>query len=184
MCLCFARKLWGMPAPPTTPSTRSAFCLPLLSGCTPTTATPHHTTCSLIAPHTRAGTLNRAEWVKFLGLFFNLEAEASEIFAGVQAEYEATKVWRWRHRGSSSSNNSCRGRSRRAVWKRRRSRGQALQAAGWRGVPSAAPANTLALAPLLCVQSEATAASQAKKPVLAWIQFFEFEGDSECCCRR
>lgn len=39
-----------------------------------------------------AGTLNRAEWVKFVGLFFNREADASAVFDGIKAEYEATKV--------------------------------------------------------------------------------------------
>lgn len=30
--------------------------------------------------------------MKFLGLFFNREREASQVFEGIKAEYEATKV--------------------------------------------------------------------------------------------
>jgi hypothetical protein len=41
---------------------------------------------------TPAGALNRAEWVKFVGLFFNREREASDVFEGIKAEYEATRV--------------------------------------------------------------------------------------------
>ena len=43
----------------------------------------------------RAGTLNRAEWVKFLGVFFNREAAASAYFDTVAAQYNATKVRRF-----------------------------------------------------------------------------------------
>lgn len=39
-----------------------------------------------------AGPLNRAEWVKFLGLFFNREMFASEYFTEVEAQYNATKA--------------------------------------------------------------------------------------------
>jgi hypothetical protein len=38
------------------------------------------------------GTLNRAEWVKFLGLFFNMEKEASMYFDTVKAQYTSMKV--------------------------------------------------------------------------------------------
>lgn len=38
------------------------------------------------------GALNRAEWIKFVGLFFNREKEASDVFEGVKGEYEATKA--------------------------------------------------------------------------------------------
>lgn len=38
------------------------------------------------------GALNRAEWVKFVALFFNLEKNASDIFDAIQARYEATKA--------------------------------------------------------------------------------------------
>lgn len=38
------------------------------------------------------GVLNRAEWVKFVALFFNQERAASDIFAAIKAEYEATKA--------------------------------------------------------------------------------------------
>ena len=41
---------------------------------------------------TLSGVLNRAEWVKFVGLFFNREKEASQIFEGLKAEYLATKA--------------------------------------------------------------------------------------------
>lgn len=37
------------------------------------------------------GVLNRAEWVKFLGLFFNKEKYASDVFAGIQQEYNSVK---------------------------------------------------------------------------------------------
>lgn len=39
-----------------------------------------------------AGALNRAEWIKFVALFFNLEKNASDIYDAIQARYEATKV--------------------------------------------------------------------------------------------
>ena len=39
-----------------------------------------------------AGTLNRAEWVKFLGLFFNKEKEASNYFDSVEKQYNTIKV--------------------------------------------------------------------------------------------
>ncbi len=39
-----------------------------------------------------AGALNRAEWIKFLGTFFNLDAEATAYFNGVVQAYNATKV--------------------------------------------------------------------------------------------
>jgi hypothetical protein len=44
------------------------------------------------APALAAGTLNRAEWVKFLGLFFNKETEASQYFATVERQYNRLKV--------------------------------------------------------------------------------------------
>mmetsp|Transcript_1782 Transcript_1782/g.5178 ORF Transcript_1782/g.5178 Transcript_1782/m.5178 type:complete len:532 (+) Transcript_1782:252-1847(+) len=37
------------------------------------------------------GTLNRAEWIKFMGLFFNKEKEASDYFDSVTAQYNALK---------------------------------------------------------------------------------------------
>jgi hypothetical protein len=40
----------------------------------------------------QAGALNRAEWIKFVGLFFNLEKEATDVFDAIKAEYDATKV--------------------------------------------------------------------------------------------
>ncbi len=40
----------------------------------------------------RTGALNRAEWIKFLGTFFNLDAEATAYFNGVVQAYNATKV--------------------------------------------------------------------------------------------
>ena len=44
------------------------------------------------APALTAGTLNRAEWVKFLGLFFNKETEASQYFETVERQYNRLKV--------------------------------------------------------------------------------------------
>lgn len=38
------------------------------------------------------GPLNRAEWIKFVSLFFNKEAEANELFANISAEYERYQV--------------------------------------------------------------------------------------------
>lgn len=38
------------------------------------------------------GDLNRAEWVKFLGLFFNLEKYASNIFAAISTAYNNTEA--------------------------------------------------------------------------------------------
>ena len=43
-------------------------------------------------PRCPTGLLNRAEWVKFLALFLNRDAAASQAFDGIKAEYEATKV--------------------------------------------------------------------------------------------
>ena len=37
-----------------------------------------------------AGVLNRAEWIKFLGMFFNQDALASSIFDGINASYYDT----------------------------------------------------------------------------------------------
>ena len=39
-----------------------------------------------------AGPLNRAEWIKFLGLFFNLDAVATEAFDGINSSYYQTKA--------------------------------------------------------------------------------------------
>ena len=39
-----------------------------------------------------AGALNRAEWIKYLGLFFNKESQASDLFDAIVKEYDATKV--------------------------------------------------------------------------------------------
>lgn len=36
------------------------------------------------------GVLSRAEWMKFLGLFFNMDAESSEIFAAINESYYQT----------------------------------------------------------------------------------------------
>lgn len=36
--------------------------------------------------------LGRAEWVKFMALFFNQEAQAEEIFSGVEARYEKMRA--------------------------------------------------------------------------------------------
>ena len=38
------------------------------------------------------GPLNRAEWIKFVSLFFNKEAEANALFDNITAEYERYKV--------------------------------------------------------------------------------------------
>lgn len=50
-----------------------------------------------LAPALTAGTLNRAEWVKFLGLFFNKEKEASQYFDTVERQYNRLKVGRKVH---------------------------------------------------------------------------------------
>ena len=50
-----------------------------------------------LAPALTAGTLNRAEWVKFLGLFFNKEKEASQYFDTVERQYNRLKVGREVH---------------------------------------------------------------------------------------
>ena len=34
-----------------------------------------------------AGVLNRAEWIKFLGLFFNQDALASQVFNNINSSY-------------------------------------------------------------------------------------------------
>lgn len=39
-----------------------------------------------------AGVLNRAEWFKFLGLFFNLDAVATNIFNNINESYYDTKA--------------------------------------------------------------------------------------------
>lgn len=39
-----------------------------------------------------AGPLNRAEWIKFLGVFFNLDSTATQIFNSVNTSYYATKA--------------------------------------------------------------------------------------------
>lgn len=57
--------------------------------CIPTLQTRSLT---LPAPALTAGTLNRAEWVKFLGLFFNKETEASQYFDSVERQYNRLKV--------------------------------------------------------------------------------------------
>ena len=38
------------------------------------------------------GPLNRAEWIKFLGLFFNLDAIATEVFDSINSSYYETKA--------------------------------------------------------------------------------------------
>lgn len=53
-----------------------------------------------------AGALNRAEWVKFVALFFNLEKNASDIFDAIQARYEAIKVGA-RRRESQMNDRMC-----------------------------------------------------------------------------
>ena len=41
-------------------------------------------------PWHTAGVLNRAEWIKFLGLFFNQDALASQIFDNINTTYHET----------------------------------------------------------------------------------------------
>ena len=36
------------------------------------------------------GVLNRAEWFKFLGMFFNMDAAANELFDSINSSYYAT----------------------------------------------------------------------------------------------
>ena len=38
------------------------------------------------------GMLARAEWIKFVAAFFNLEAHANRVFEKIKAEYDATKA--------------------------------------------------------------------------------------------
>ena len=38
--------------------------------------------------------LNRSEWIKFLGLFFNKEYEASQVYQSMADQYHALKVSR------------------------------------------------------------------------------------------
>lgn len=37
-----------------------------------------------------AGVLKRAEWVKFLGVFYNMDASSSEIFSAINESYYQT----------------------------------------------------------------------------------------------
>lgn len=69
---------------------------------------------------TAPGSLNRAEWIKFLGAFFNKEKEASDIYDAIEASYNSTRD----------------------------------------------------------AAAKAAAASNSKKPVVAWISAFEFAGES------
>lgn len=39
-----------------------------------------------------SGVLPRAEWIKFLALFFNKEKEASQLYDWIQAQYQELKV--------------------------------------------------------------------------------------------
>jgi len=41
--------------------------------------------------YSEGGILRRAEWIRFVALFFNLEAKAGRIFARIEADYEALK---------------------------------------------------------------------------------------------
>ena len=38
------------------------------------------------------GVLNRAEWIKFLGMFFNLDGAATQTFNSINASYYQTKA--------------------------------------------------------------------------------------------
>lgn len=44
-----------------------------------------HAACSAFAD---PGVLNRAEWVKFVAVFFNKEVEAERLFANISSSYE------------------------------------------------------------------------------------------------
>ncbi|PRW56963.1 flagellar associated [Chlorella sorokiniana] len=57
-----------------------------------TSALPDYPESFAVSAAQDPGVLNRAEWVKFVGLFFNQERAASDIFAAIKAEYEATKA--------------------------------------------------------------------------------------------
>lgn len=48
--------------------------------------TPPLTACICTGP------LNRAEWIKFVSLFFNKEAEANALFDNITSEYESVQV--------------------------------------------------------------------------------------------
>ena len=95
------------------------------------------------------GTLNRAEWVKFLGLFFNMEAAASTYFTGVEQQYNALKV----------------------------QLGCASRAAQMRPIAlscASCPANP---DHLICLDSKRAASTAAFKPVVAWVTFYNYSGD-------
>jgi hypothetical protein len=52
-------------------------------------SSPPLVTCSVTSD---PGPLNRAEWVKFVGVLFNKELEANAFFDKVNASYQATKA--------------------------------------------------------------------------------------------
>lgn len=64
---------------------------PLIDGMLVTTPSDYEKSFTLSAAQD-PGVLNRAEWIKFVGLFFNREREASAIFDAIKAEYEATEA--------------------------------------------------------------------------------------------
>lgn len=43
-------------------------------------------------PHPPAGLLQRAEWIKFLGAFFNLDSYASNLYTAIEDEFNKVKV--------------------------------------------------------------------------------------------
>lgn len=65
---------------------------PITDGLMATTPNPDYVESFAVSASQDPGVLNRAEWVKFVALFFNQERAASDIFAALKAEYEATKA--------------------------------------------------------------------------------------------
>lgn len=57
-------------------------CTPLYKTPSPTPATPHRSTSD-------PGALNRAEWIKFMSLFFNVEQLANSIFSTISNNYQS-----------------------------------------------------------------------------------------------
>ncbi|KAI7839391.1 hypothetical protein COHA_006792 [Chlorella ohadii] len=65
---------------------------PITDGLMATSAIADYPESFAVSAAQDPGVLNRAEWVKFVALFFNQERAASDIFTALKAEYEATKA--------------------------------------------------------------------------------------------
>ena len=132
---------------------------------------PHLSPCPPPCPLTvPPGVLNRAEWVKFVALFFNQERAASDIFAAIKAEYEATKV------GSHHVSLCLRkNRTHGIRW------GQVVQPATARlQLPPFPYAHQLH--PCSYALQAAATSSTSKKPVVAWASHFSYPGSEWLGC--